>query len=124
MTTNLKAIVVDDHDMFREAVKEFLKTLEVDVVGEAKSGHMAIKLFKRLQADLVLMDVNLPDLDGIALCERMKKLDPQVRIILYTMTEIKSAKIKNLIKADGCLLKDKVFDELPKLIMKFSQLNR
>jgi len=64
-------LIVDDHPSFRATARLLLEVEGYDVVGEAKDGHEAIAQTNLLRPDLVLLDVNLPDMDGMAVAERL-----------------------------------------------------
>lgn len=65
-------LVVDDHDSFRASAGRLLKSLGFDVVGEAADGESALLEVERLRPRLVLLDVQLPDIDGFAVTERIR----------------------------------------------------
>jgi len=64
-------LIVDDHAAFRQAVRLMLEADGFDVVAEAATGREAIELVRRLEPDVVLLDVQLPDLDGFAVADRI-----------------------------------------------------
>jgi DNA-binding NarL/FixJ family response regulator len=64
-------LIVDDHDGFRDAAKALLEADGFHVVGEAADGRQALAKAERLQPDVVLLDVQLPDLDGFAVADRL-----------------------------------------------------
>jgi DNA-binding NarL/FixJ family response regulator len=64
-------LIVDDHEAFREAARSLLETEGFDVVGEAVDGRDAITEAARLRPDVVLLDIQLPDLDGFAVADRL-----------------------------------------------------
>lgn len=64
-------LIVDDHPSFRATARLLLELEGYDVVGEAQDGEQAIQAAGRLRPDLVLLDVNLPDIDGFAVADRL-----------------------------------------------------
>jgi DNA-binding NarL/FixJ family response regulator len=81
-----KILVVDDHPMFREGIKSIIaRNPQLEVVGEAGEGKAALKLVEDLRPDMVLLDVSLPDMNGIDLIQDIKKVLPQTRILMISM---------------------------------------
>jgi DNA-binding NarL/FixJ family response regulator len=83
-----RLIVVDNHDLARAGLRSLLAGARgLEIVGEARSGHEALALCRRLQPDLVLMDVRLPDMDGLTATRAIRRSHPATRVILFTMYE-------------------------------------
>ncbi len=79
----LSVLIVDDDEAFREVIKRQMGQ-GVKVIGEAARGDDAVLLASELRPDVVLMDLDLPGLDGIAATRQIKALDPEVKVILLT----------------------------------------
>lgn len=81
-------ILVDDHLIFRQGLKSIL-TLEniASVIGEASDGEMFIELLSRLKPDLVLMDIDMPGMNGVEATQKALELMPDLKIIIFTMYE-------------------------------------
>lgn len=75
-------LIVDDHASFRSSARLLLESEGFDVVGEAESGAAALEAAARLQPELVLLDVHLPDLDGFAVAARLTGTDPHPQVVL------------------------------------------
>lgn len=79
-----KVLVVDDHPMVREGIRSML-TGELDAWAEAGTGEEALKKLTELEPDLVLLDVRLPDMDGLTVLRRIKALSPTTSVLIVTM---------------------------------------
>jgi DNA-binding NarL/FixJ family response regulator len=77
-----RILVVDDHEDFRQALISFLSAIGLDVVGEAANGADAVAAVRELEPDLVLMDVSMPEGDGIAATERLKQEWPALPVVM------------------------------------------
>ena len=83
-----KVLIVDDHTLFREGVFAILHGEEdVEVAGEASTGLEAIEQTERLQPDVILMDIQMPDMSGIEATEKILIKHPGIGIIMVTMLE-------------------------------------
>lgn len=77
-----KIMVVDDAAFMRMMLKDILTKGGFEVVGEAENGLKAVEKYKELSPDLVLMDITMPELDGIGAVKQIKALDPAAKIIM------------------------------------------
>jgi len=80
----IRVLVVDDHPSFRGSARALLTAEGFDVVGEAADGAGALSLAPQLEPDLVLLDIQLPDLDGFAVASRLLARDPLLRIVFIS----------------------------------------
>ncbi|RIX52108.1 DNA-binding response regulator [Paenibacillus nanensis] len=104
----LKVVVVDDHPMFRQGVVSVLEAAEgIEVVGEAVTGEEAVRLTLELRPNVVLMDINMPGLNGIEATARIKAEQSDIHILVLTMFK-DDASVITAMKAGarGYLLKD------------------
>ncbi len=84
----VRVLLVDDDELMRAGLRAVLSTDEtIEVVGEAYNGRHAIDRVKALRPDLVLMDVRMPDLDGIAATAEILATNPQVKVVILTTFE-------------------------------------
>ncbi len=77
-----KILVVDDAAFMRMMVKEILSKNGYEIVGEAENGQKAIEKYKELQPDLVIMDITMPEIDGIEAVKQIKAADPNAKIVM------------------------------------------
>ncbi|WP_421897075.1 response regulator [Marinoscillum sp.] len=81
-----KILLVDDHDMIREGIKSyFLADNNYEVTGEASNGKEALELYEKNEYDLILSDINMPEMDGMELIKNIKLTNPEQRILVLTM---------------------------------------
>ena len=82
----IKIIIADDHQLFRNGLKILLDSFpEFEVTGEASNGEEFLKLLQTTQADVALMDINMPELDGIEATKKGLKVCPSINIIALSM---------------------------------------
>lgn len=110
----IRLLIVDDHDLFREGLRALISTTEdIELVGEAASGGEAISLADEIQPDVVLMDINMPDGDGIQATRRILRNNPTTGIIMVTMLK-DDASVFSAMRAGarGYVLKGSQYKEL------------
>lgn len=111
-------LLADDHRMVREGLKQLLETdSEINVVAEAGDGYECLNLTNKTKPDIVLLDINMPNMDGIQVLNIMKQQKMLCKVIVLTINN----EIEYLVKAleigcDGFILKDSDFDTLKKAI--------
>ena len=109
-----RILLVDDHELVRQGIGAMLKTAsDLQVVGEAKTGREAIEVARRELPDVVLMDVRMPDMDGLEATRRIKEERPRTAVIMLTMHD-NATYLRDAVKAGaaGYLLKDVSKEEL------------
>ncbi len=111
----IKVLIVDDHKLFRQGLRSLMSTRDdiVEVVGEASTATEAIKLTGQLQPNVVLMDIYMPDVNGLQATREIKKLFPEVAVVILTSSE-KDSHLFEAVRAEaaGYLLKNLDADEL------------
>jgi two-component system, NarL family, response regulator LiaR len=119
----IRILIVDDHTIVRKGIKALLaETNDIQVAGEAGNGIEAIKLSKQLQPDVILMDIMMPNMDGIEATRQITASQPEVRVLVLT-SFVGDDKVFPAIKAGalGYLLKDSDPAELIRSIHKVHQ---
>lgn len=103
----MRILIADDHALFRDGLRSLLLAQGHEIVGEAKNGREAVELARQLRPDLVLMDVQMPELDGIAATRLLSSEIPDMKVVILTASE-EEAKLFDAIKsgAQGYLLKN------------------
>ena len=114
----IRVLLVDDHTMVRKGLALFLKAFDdLELAGEAESGATAIQLCGEIRPDVVLMDIVMPDMDGVAATRAICQQFPYVQVIALTSFK-EGDLVKNALEAGatGYLLKDISADELARAI--------
>lgn len=118
MNTKIKILLVEDHQIMREALRSLLNTCEeFTVVGEASTGYEAIRLATELNPQIIVMDINMPDLNGIDATRQLTARLPRIKIIGLSVHE-KGRMIAEMLKAGahGYIPKTSAAGELIKAI--------
>jgi len=104
---HIRVLIIDDHQLVREGLKRMLELGEdIRVVGEAANGENGITQAERLSPDVVLMDIKMPGMDGIAATRQLKEKMPDVNIIMLTLYDGEYVKQAVEAGASGYILKD------------------
>jgi len=114
----IKVLIADDHQIMREGLRSMLeKEVGIKVVGEAEEGRTTLRLARDLTPDVIIMDVAMPDLNGIEATRQIVADFPAIKVIALSMHDDRRF-ILNMIKAGakGYLLKDSAFKDLAKAI--------
>ena len=115
---NIKIMVVDEHKILREGLSSLInKQTNMETIGEATDGREAIETVNKLSPDLVLMDVTMPNLNGIEATRKIKSKNPDIEIIALSLHSDRRYVLGMLdAGASGYLLKECAFDELVRAI--------
>ncbi|MBI5215080.1 MAG: response regulator transcription factor [Ignavibacteriae bacterium] len=111
---NTKILLVDDHLILREGLRSMLsKQPDFEIIGEAENGTLAIEQAEKLHPHVIVMDVSLPDINGIEATKTILSFSPATKIIALSMHSEKRF-VMNMLRAgaSGYLLKDCAFEEL------------
>lgn len=118
MSTPIKLLIVDDQALFREGLSTLLSVWDdLEVVGEASNGQEALHATAQLAPDVILMDIRMPILDGVAATRRLHADHPQAKVIMLTTFDDDEYVFEGLrAGAVGYLLKDVASDKLVEAI--------
>jgi DNA-binding NarL/FixJ family response regulator len=110
----IRVILADDHRLLRDSLKLFLENNGCEVVGEASTGEEALTLAAKLRPQVLLMDLEMPGLGGLAVTHRIVKLSPAPRVLILSAYDDEEYVIEALTRAgaSGYLLKSDGTDEL------------
>ncbi|WP_170006503.1 response regulator [Bacillus fonticola] len=110
----IQLMLVDDHAILRDGLRNLLEVEEdIQVVGEAVSGEDAVSKMKECQPDVVLMDINMPKMNGVEVTGLLKKQYPSTKVLILTMHDHDEYFMSAIREgADGYLLKDAPFDQV------------
>lgn len=113
----LRILLADDHTMVRQTMRRAMEDEGFEVVGEAADGDEAVKLAEQLDPDVVLMDVTMPVLDGVAATRLLRRSVPQSQVVMLTMHDDQDVVRRALdAGAVGYLTKDCTIDEIARAI--------
>ncbi|MEZ4862050.1 MAG: two-component regulator propeller domain-containing protein [Caldilineaceae bacterium] len=118
----LRVLLVDDHPLYREGLRNMLAVRGIHVVGIAEDGQAAERLAHQLLPDLILMDIEMPNGDGVAATKAIKSALPEIKIVMLTVaasTEILLTALKH--GASGYLLKNLATDQFFALLSEVLQ---
>jgi DNA-binding NarL/FixJ family response regulator len=115
----IKVILADDHQLFRNGLKMLLETLpEIEIAGEASNGVEFIEVLGNIKADVALMDINMPEMDGVEATRRGIRLCPSLAVIALSMYGEEEYYYKMVdAGAKGFLLKDSDISEVKEAIV-------
>lgn len=113
-TKVVNILLIDDHKIFREGVKRVVEMVDnFRVIGEGANGEEAIELVEKLKPDVVLLDINMPDMNGVEATEEILRVSPQSKLIILSIHDEEAYVYKALQQgASGYLLKEMDVDSL------------
>lgn len=116
----IKTLLADDHAIVLEGLREVLSADEaIEVVGTVANGEEVLRFIRQSPVDLVVLDINMPVMDGITCAKHLKKDYPDIKIIILTMYAQRSF-VEEIVKIgiDGCLLKNNTGKELIEAVLR------
>jgi DNA-binding NarL/FixJ family response regulator len=119
-------VLADDHLLFRNLMKKSIESFpDFAIVGEVSTGLELLELLKTCKPDLIILDISMPDLQGIEAAREIKKSYPRTKILILTMHKSKDY-LRSALAAgvDGYLLKENAYEDLIKAIRELQQGKR
>ncbi|HEY6539990.1 MAG TPA: response regulator transcription factor [Ktedonobacteraceae bacterium] len=119
-----RVLLADDHDILRQGLKLLLslQPQEIEVIGEARTGREAVELARALQPDVVVMDITMPDMDGLEACRIIHQQQPATQVLMLTMHESEEYFLQALrVGAAGYIVKKAAPTELCLAITSVAQ---
>jgi len=110
----LRIFIADDHKILRESLRLLLsQEADLEIVGEAANGREAVAEVRRLKPDVAIIDISLPQLNGVEVAARLKAALPRLKVIILTMHKTEElVRQAFLAGADAYLLKENAYEEL------------
>ena len=94
MREKVKLMIVDDSAIIRQAIHKHLKDFNIEVVGSAEDGKVALDVFKKTNPDIVTLDITMPEIDGLTVLEEMLQINNNVKVMVVTALSDKSTGLK------------------------------
>ncbi len=110
----IKVVLVDNHILVREGIKLLLEQEnDIEVIGEATDGEEALEILKKINPDIILLDINMPELNGIEILRKIKAMDKSQKVIMLTLHNEREYVVETInLGANGYILKSKESDSL------------
>ncbi|MBL8165726.1 MAG: response regulator transcription factor [Anaerolineae bacterium] len=118
----IRVMIVDDHDVVRRGLAIFLQSFDdLELVGQASNGYEALEVCREVNPDIILMDLKMPEMDGIAATRAIRREHPHVQIVALTsFRDDDSVQAMMDAGAIGYLMKNSSIDELARTILSVS----
>src|SRR6266849_3629645 len=122
-TAMIRVLLADDHEILRQGLKMLLSLQpEMQVVGEARTGREAVAMTQELKPDVVVMDISMPDMDGLEACYLIRNQQPATQVLMLTMHESEEYFLQSLrMGAAGYLVKKAAPSDLRMAINAIAQ---
>lgn len=118
MKNKIRLALADDHSLMREGLAKILQMEDfIEIVAKASNGEELLDTIKQKEIDIILLDINMPQMNGIEALKKIKQLRPQIKVIMLTIHDNREYLIESLnLEANGYMLKDAHTEELVKAI--------
>lgn len=118
MDDSIRVLIADDHQLFRDGLRALiLSAPDMEVAGEAATGKVAVQMAAESKPDVILMDIQMPDMDGIEATKALVESDPEINILMVTMFEDDQSVFAAMrAGARGYILKGAKHDEMLRAI--------
>jgi DNA-binding NarL/FixJ family response regulator len=125
MTSSINLVVVDDHALFRRGLISLLSEMpDLQVVGEASNGHEALQIVEKTKPDIILLDINMPIMNGIETLNEVRKFNPAPKVLMLTISQNDEDLIGAIVAgANGYLLKNTEPETLRNTILQVAAGN-
>ena len=119
----IRAILADDHEVVRRGIKQVLEEQgDVEIIRELSDGAQAVTSYKRLKPDVAILDISMPEIDGLEAAKQILDWDPSARILMLTMHPEEQYAIRSLrAGVKGYITKNAGAEELYKAVVSVSQ---
>ena len=120
-TNAIRAVIADDEAFIRQVLLKMLERLGIDVVGVAENGRMALELYKQHRPDIIILDIAMPDMDGLEALRQVLAADPEAKVLMCTSFSSKQYVVEAVkVGAKGYLNKpfdlDKIREKISKIV--------
>jgi DNA-binding NarL/FixJ family response regulator len=116
---SIRILIADDHEVVRLGIKSLLADTEIEVIAEAKNGEEAVDLVRKIQPDVVLLDIRMPEMDGLTTLSRLRMEHPQLKVLILSTYDNPTYVARAVaLGANGFVLKSSSRDELINAIRK------
>ncbi len=118
----MRVLVADDHSLFRDGIVSLLQAAGFEVVGQVSDGEQALEATRRLQPDLVLLDIAMPGMDGLETLRGIKSARPETRVVMLTVSDDDRHLFEAVRSgAEGYMLKNLTANEFLQLLQGLEQ---
>ena len=120
----IRAVIADDEAFIRQVLLKMLERLGIDVVGVAENGRMALEMYNQHRPDIVILDIAMPEMDGLETLRKLLERDPEARVLMCTSFSSKQYVVEAVkIGAKGYLNKPFDLDKIREKISKIVQVD-